>query len=134
MNIKEAVNLVASKFIYKADKLKIYDSWRVMKLQDKHYYGDCDDFSITCFWYYSDKNLKKFIWNILITHKYKLYRVKTVSGGYHVVGSVDDLWFDNWSKEALSKADFFERTKHKITMRYISPIIGTFLLIGLFLK
>lgn len=134
MDIREAVKIVAEKFQYKADNLKLYDSWRVMKLKDDKFAGDCDDFSITCFWYYSDCRLGKFLWNLLVTHKYKLYRVRTTHGEAHVVGCVDDLWFDNFTKKAVPKEEFFETTKHKMLMRYFSPIFAIFLLIGLVVK
>ena len=51
---------------------------------------------------------------------------------WHVVGSVDGLWFDNWTREALPKEQFFEKTKHTIKMRYVGFMIGWFMLAGLF--
>lgn len=132
--LKDAVFQVASKFRYKSDALTIADSWRIMKEQNGTLTGDCDDFAITCFWYYSNKDLLKFLWNVMITHKYKLYRAKTAKGEYHIVGSVDDLWFDNWTQEPLSKNEFLYQTKHKILYIYPSPITAFYMLVGLFIK
>jgi hypothetical protein len=134
MDIKNVVNYVASSFVYKPDPKVLGDSWHVMPLVNNKFTGDCDDFSITCFWYLSNKNLLVFLINLLITHKYALYRCKTINNEWHIVGRFKDLWFDNWSLEALPKEEFFSKTKHIIKMRYYFPIIAWFLIVGLFKK
>lgn len=134
MDISDAVKYVGDNFVYKADNHPkiIGDTWQIMKKkEDNKFYGDCDDFAITCFWYYSDQSIIKFLLNLLITHKFKLYRCKTISGQYHVIGCVNDLYFDNWTRKALPKKQFFSNTKHRITMRYIGPIIAYFMFCGL---
>ena len=134
MNIHDAVKLVSDKFVYTSDRIKIFDSWRVMREVDGVFRGDCDDFSITVFWYYSDRNLLKFLCNLLITHQYQLHFVRTITGEKHVVGAVDGLYFDNWTYCALPRDAFYARTKHKRIMRHISPLYAWFLLIGLFIR
>lgn len=134
MNIKDAVNYVTDRFVYKTDPKMWGDSWRVMPLYNEEFKGDCDDFAITCFWYVSKQNLFVFLLHLLITHKYALYRCKTVNNEWHIVGRLGDLWFDNWSLKAMPKSEFFDYTLHTVRMRYVSPIIALFLLIGLFKK
>ena len=112
----------------------MFDSWRVMKDKDGVMAGDCDDFAITCFWHYSGENLIKFLWNLLVTHNYRLYRAKTIKGQYHVVGAVDGQWFDNWTYEPLSKNEFLYQTKHTILHIYPSPVTAFYMLIGLSVK
>lgn len=135
MNIVDAVKKVSERFEYlKDDHPKFLgDTWQVMKMNEEgKYRGDCDDFAITCFWNYSDRRLFKFLFHLLITRRYKMYRCLTTSHEWHVIGCVDDLWFDNWSLEALTEKDFFEKTNHRITMKYNGFVIGYFLLLGLF--
>lgn len=45
---------------------------------------------------------------------------------------VDNLWFDNWTREALRKDIFFAQTKHKIMKKYFSPVFIPKLISGLF--
>ena len=133
MNIEKNVSEIAAKFVYLSDKKSVLgDFWFVMKSQEGGtLYGDCDDFSISALWLECDRNLWKFIWNVIILHRYKLYRCKTTSGEYHVIGRVGDLWFDNWTLSAVDKETFFARTKHKILHIYPSPVIAYFMLMGL---
>jgi hypothetical protein len=105
-----------------------------MRLVNNVFTGDCDDFAITCFWYLSNQNIFKFLLHLLITHKYALYRCKTINNEWHIVARVGDWWFDNWTLAPMKKEEFFRTTKHKLHARYISPTIAWFLLIGLFKK
>ena len=132
MDIKKAVKYVGDNFVYESDPKVLGDTWQVLKMKDGKFTGDCDDFSLTCFWFYSDKKLSKFLFHLLVTHRYKLYRCKTIYGEWHVIGSVDDLWFDNWTREALPKEQFFAKTKHDVKMRYLSFMFLWFLFMGLF--
>ena len=134
MKVQDAVKLVADKFNYSPDTKTLGDSWRVMPLTNNKFIGDCDDFAITCFWYISNKNIFTFLFHLLITHKYAVYRCKTINDEWHIVGRLDNLWFDNWTLKPLTKEQFINQTKHTITMRYIAPTIAWFLLIGLFKK
>jgi hypothetical protein len=113
MNIKEAVKVVASKFEYRQDPDFLFDYWYVMKDRNGKYKGDCEDFSLTVFWELSGKKLGKFLWNLLVTHKYKMHFVKTKrTGEGHLVGEYDDLFFDNWTLEDLPKGEFYKKTEH----------------------
>lgn len=132
MNIDQAIKIVSNKFIYKADKIRLFDSWRVMKLKDGVFKGDCDDYIMTVFWYLSGENLWKFLFNLLITHKYKVYNVITIDNETHIVGSYKDYWFDNFTNLELNKKDFFNKTGHKYRFQIYSPIIIIYLIIGLF--
>jgi hypothetical protein len=135
MNVKEAVDYVSSRFRYLADKKLIYgDSWFVMDERDGVMRGDCDDFAITCLWLICDRNIFKFILNVLILHRYRMYFSISPNKENHIVGYAKGLWFDNWSLSALPKEEFLKKTKHKIKLPYFSPIIVVFLLIGLFYR
>jgi hypothetical protein len=135
MNVVEAVDYVSSRFRYLYDKKMIIgDSWFVMDERNRIMRGDCDDFAITCLWLICDRNIFKFIWNVLILHRYRTYLAITTTNERHLVGYAKGLWFDNWSKEAMSKDAFLQRTNHKIKYPIFSPAIMFYLLIGLFYR
>ncbi len=133
MTPAKAVALVASKFRYTNDKRFIFDLWFVMRDADGVMKGDCDDFTITCLWEMCGRSLRTFIWKVLITHQYKVHRVKSTNG-YHVVGEVDGLWFDNWTLRAMPKAEFFAATGHRHQIQYVSPVMLPYLISGLFVR
>lgn len=134
MSIKEIVKSVSSKFVYTSDKKFLIDQWFVMREKEGKLHGDCDDFSVTCLWELCDRNIIKFIVNVLILHRYRLHHVKTSTNGGHVVGYANGLYFDNWTLEALPKEEFLRRTKHKFKFFYPSPMIAIYLLCGLFFR
>jgi len=135
MNVVEAVNYVSTRFKYLADKKLIYgDAWFVMDERDGVMRGDCDDFAITCLWLICDRNTFKFIWNVLILHRYRIYFCLTPNGGRHAIGYASGLWFDNWSLSALPKKDFIEKTKHRIKFPFINVLIIIWMFIGLFYR
>jgi len=135
MDIKTAVHHVHSKFNYLADKkLYIGDGWFVMPERNQKMFGDCDDFAITSLWLACDENIFKFILNVFILHRYRLYHSKTVDGEAHIIGYAQGLWFDNFTGEALPEKQFFEKTKHKKWFFYPSPYILWFMLLGLFVR
>jgi hypothetical protein len=134
MNLNTAVEQVSSKFVYQADTIKRFDSWRVMKLTDGIFKGDCDDFVITVLWYTSGKSLWRFLFHLLITHKYKVYNVSTSDGEPHIVASYKNQWFDNFTMAPFARDAFFQTTKHKYRFQIIGPVISIYLLIGLFIS
>lgn len=133
MNVQDAVKKIANKFVYKSDRKTIVDSWWLCRPgPDNTLIGDCEDFSLSVFWEISNQNWKKFSWNLLVSHRYQMHRTKDTNGEYHIVGSYDNLWFDNRTLEALPKEEFFQKTQHILTPwhRYWSPIILLFLISG----
>ena len=134
MNLTEAVQYVSSRFVYRPDRLKIFDSWRVMKETDGKLVGDCDDFAITVFWQLSNNNLFVFLFHLLITHRYRLYNVRTIDDEPHIVGSYKGIWFDNITRQPMNKDQFFQTTDHQYRFVVIGPITLIYLAIGLFLK
>lgn len=134
MQLKEAIDIISTKFIYKTDKFKYIDSWSILKETDGMLKGDCEDYTLTVFWYMCNKNILKFIWNVLILHKYRLYFVKTKSNEGHAVGYADGYYFDNWTNEALLKDDFIKLTGHSFVWMYISPMIIIKMILGMFIK
>lgn len=137
MNIKDSVKEVATKFKYTPDMpyiLGIIDWWFVMREKDGKLHGDCEDFTLTCHYEHADRNIFKFMWHLLVTHKYQVHRVMSHNNVAHLVGCVDNLWFDNWTCEALPKEQFFAITKHRYQYRVIAPMMAFALLIGLFAR
>ena len=136
MKIEDAVSEVARKFSYTADQpiLSLFDHWMVMKEDDGWLSGDCDDFAVTALWKRCDESLLKFILNVMILHKYRLYFAKTHSGERHIVGYADGLFFDNWTKQPLPKEEFLNITKHRIWFFFPSPFMTAQLLLGLIMR
>lgn len=122
-NIHACISHVARHFKYRPDPYKTIDTWSVMKFKDGNYSGDCEDFALTVLWYYFGQNFFRFFFNIFILHSVGLYHVKTKNGVGHFVCRVEDLWFDNFTMKPLPKKEFFEKTKHKMKLRYILPIM-----------
>lgn len=123
MKLEESVSIVSSKFIYTPDPNSTFDVWRVMNLEHGIFQGDCEDYAITVIWYACDQSLLKFIWKTVFTREYKLHRVMDYRGGWHVVGSNEDLWFDNWTLKALPIDEFFKVTRHEYKMTYFLPFM-----------
>lgn len=134
MNLQSAIKIVSNKFHYKADENSLLDGWSVMKEQDGKYFGDCEDFVLTVFWHISDKNLLKFLFNLFITHKYGLVWCKAVTGELHFVGRYVDLYFDNWTRAAFEKEEFFRRTGHRKLVQMFMPLCAIQMIKGLFKK
>lgn len=133
-DIVACAKYVGEKFVYKYDKKGFLDQWFVMKDRDGKFYGDCDDFTITTLWYYYGCSLIAFIWNVIIMHNCKIYKVHTVSEGPHLVGCVNGMYFDNWTREALPRDQFFAKTQHQNPRRLFAFNYWLPLLIGLFFR
>lgn len=129
MSIKDVVNSVADKFEYVADSKFPIDQWFVMREKNGKLHGDCDDFTITCFYCYL--GFWQFIWQVCITNKCKIHRFKTQSGEYHVGGSVDGWWFDNYTLKAVTKSEFFKVTGHTYLKQYRIWSMAPKLIVGL---
>jgi len=130
MNLDQAISTVNSQFQYTADPRSFFtDYWFVMRSQNNVMRGDCDDYSITVLWLLCG-GLWQFVWNVLILHRYRLHRVQTRNGEYHVVAQVGDVWFDNWTRRCCSRDQLFAETGHQYRMWYLSPVIAWFMLWG----
>jgi hypothetical protein len=132
MDISVAIMLVANRFQYKKDTSVLIDSWSVMRDRNGVFYGDCEDFSLTVFWYMSNQSILKFIWNVLISHRYQLVWCKTKTDELHFYGKVNGLCFDNWTKKALPEKAFLEQTGHKKICRMFMPICIPQIIKGLY--
>jgi hypothetical protein len=117
MDLHQAIKEVSAKFKYRKDTNIALDSWSVMQQSEGVYYGDCDDYMLTVFWYLSDKHLGKFLWNLFVTHQYGVMWLKTDFGELHFAGKYKGLWFDNWTKKAVPEEQFFSVTKHRKLMQ-----------------
>lgn len=129
--LRDSIQTVSVGFDYEADDLRIFDSWSVLTPDAGRYRGDCEDFVLTVFWHLSGRDLATFLWHVLITHQYRLYRVRDTNGNSHVVGSYQDQWFDNWTLGASNRDQFVQQTGHDILHMYPGPLIALYLLIGL---
>lgn len=133
MNLDDAVKYVADRFQYRRDP-KWFEFWTVMKERDGVMIGDCDDFSLTVIWKLCEENFLKFIWNVLILHRYRFYWSKASSNEWHIIGYAQNRYFDNWSKRAMNKEDFLSLTRHKIYVFIPSPLIVIYMFTGWFLR
>ena len=123
MDIKIIVKDIAAKFEYKADIFKFFDWWFVLREWDGKLMGDCEDFSLTAIWRLCDCDIFTFLWKVCILHQYRIYFATTKNGVFHAIGNAQDLWFDNWTLEALPKEEFLSRTGHKIHFFIPGPLI-----------
>jgi hypothetical protein len=131
MCINKSISYVSNKFKYKSDPDGFLDYWYVMKEKEGVLNGDCEDYSLTVFWELSNRNIFKFLFHLLVSHKYELYLVDS-SSGPHIVGCYKDIWFDNWTLKGLPKDEFFKITKHTNTKRImffnsIAPLINGYI-------
>lgn len=140
MQIDQAIYQVSANFQYTPDTKGLLgkrESWHVMTSTDGSYYGDCEDFALTIMWLHSDCNLLLFLWRLLINGKYKMHAVASTGGTGkvdHAVGSIDDVWFDNYTNKGYSFFTFIDATGHAYIHK-ISPFTAfSKLLVGLFLK
>jgi len=135
MTLEESIDYVNSKFIYKSDPVVSTDAWFVMRnKEDGFYYGDCEDFALTVFWFMSNGSIWTFIKNIL-NGTYKLHMVASNGDkNNHCVGEFENLWFDNWTKKEFSKDEFFKLTNHKYGYQIKPFTIMCKLIIGLFYR
>lgn len=135
MDIRTAVDYVGKRFKYLTDKkIIIGDVWYVMPEHNQVMRGDCDDFAITSIWLACDRNIWKFILNVFILHRYRLYHATSRNGEPHIIGYAQGLWFDNWTREAVPENEFFATTGHKKWLFYPSPYTIYFMLLGLFVR
>jgi hypothetical protein len=133
MNISDAVKYVRERFEFRADP-RFLDYWSVMKEVDGKMQGDCDDFALTSIWKMCDESILKFIWNVIILHRYRIYFAYTPLGEKHAVGYADGLYFDNWSRFPWPKEDFLRITKHRLYFFFPGPIIIFPILLGLLIR
>lgn len=133
MDITQAVDDIGPRFRYKDDKSGDY--WFVMpENSDGFLYGDCDDFAVTAIWKCCDSNILKFIINVMILHRYRLYHcwAEGKSNQGHMCGYAQGKWFDNWGKKAMDKEAFLARNGHVVRYFYPLPLMILPLIVGLF--
>ncbi|MDF1690514.1 MAG: hypothetical protein P1U35_12985 [Cycloclasticus sp.] len=87
-------------FVYRYDP-KSYDQWRIPKLEDGKYEGDCEDHALGVLYYVvCDESLFTF-WYQLIFGQAKIHYVD--NNGGHAVLQLDGMYIDNWTKEWVTK-------------------------------
>lgn len=131
MTLDQAIAHVNQRFRYTADPRSFFtDYWFVMQDRDGVMQGDCDDYAITVLWLLCGGSFWQFVWNVLVLHQYRLHRVRTRNGEYHVVTQVGNTWYDNWTRRAVSREQLFAETGHQYAMWYVSPVIAWFMTWG----
>jgi len=131
MTLDQAIDYVNRRFRYTADATSFFtDYWFVMRDHNGVMQGDCDDYAITVLWLVCGASIWQFVWRVLILHQYRLHRVRTGAGEYHVVTQVGDSWYDNWTRRAVSREQLFAETGHQYAMWYVSPVIAWFMIWG----
>jgi hypothetical protein len=135
MTIDESIDYVASKYVYTDDPSILKDAWFVMRHNaNDSYRGDCEDFSLTVFWFLCCGSLFEFIKNIFIGN-YRFHIVASNGGGNnHCVGEFNGFFFDNWTKQALPKRLFFEVTGHVYGHKINRFTVMCKLIVGLFYR
>ena len=122
MVIEEALKTINRKFKYKSDTFRWLDHWRVMVNDGDVWHGDCEDYSLTLAWLVSDKNILKFIWN-LITFKFLIWYVLSPNGEGHAIIKIDGLYYDNIQKKGCSK-DQLKAKGYKFVFPLIFPAVA----------
>jgi hypothetical protein len=119
--LEVALNTINQAFVYQPDP-KIYgipiDTWRIIS---KDWKGDCEDYSLTVIWLYSDRNIFKFIWNIL-SIRFLIYFVSLSNGEKHVVTRFESKYFDNIQQKLVTKEEL-EKQGYRFIFPMISPIV-----------
>lgn len=128
MRVEEALKILNSKFEYKADKIRWLDQWRIMSNDGDKWLGDCEDYSLTLAWLVSDKNILKFIWN-LITFKFLIWYVLSPNGEGHGIIKIGSLYYDNIQKKGVTK-EVLRQKGYKFRLPLLFPTVFFKLLIG----
>lgn len=101
------------RYVYKYDPS--YDQWRILKLEDGKYQGDCEDFSLSVLYYVICNESLFAFWYQLIFGKAKIHYVD--NNGGHAVLQWDGMYIDNWTKDWVSR-EHMESLGHKFHKRY----------------
>lgn len=118
----DKLDTLRNRFVYRKD---YHDKWTIMKQDDVHLFGDCEDFALTALWLESDKSMLKFWWNVL-TFRAIIWFVKTQSGEGHAA-----LWMKNrgWIDNIYMKA-WREKCPHKKVVPFAGPLLALKMLIA----
>jgi predicted transglutaminase-like cysteine proteinase len=121
MQLIEALNLLNSKFRYQHDTFKWFDQWNIIASEEKLWYGDCEDYSLTLAWLISDRNIVKFIWKFF-TFQFIMWFVKAPNGEGHAIIKIEKLYYDNIQKKGATKTELKEKG-YKFVYPFVFPIL-----------
>lgn len=129
MHFMEANRKVADKFVYAkdSDQYSFKEVWRVIDTSKEQWKGDCEDYALTVLWLISDRNVFKFLFNLLVNPQYSIWHVKTERGVGHAILRYEDMYVDNIQRKWFAKTD-----KPYKTYEWLFPIIPP-LIFGKFL-
>jgi hypothetical protein len=116
MNIQKANEIVSDGFKYQHEGT---DLWRVLNTEQKHFYGDCEDYGFTLLWLICDKNLKTFV-DAILSGKAKMWFCIT-QGGKHNILQYENLFCDNIQREWKTK-EYYESLQYKFKYSH-SPFL-----------
>jgi hypothetical protein len=116
MDNRNVVREFSRKFVWNPDR-KMFgkeDCWSILEPDETGLYkGDCEDFALTCMFLIENKNISSLAHKLFITKQFKLFRCNTINGESHIVGSIGNQWFDNFSMDVVEGFDDFQKiTKH----------------------
>jgi predicted transglutaminase-like cysteine proteinase len=120
MQIDEALQTLNAKFKYKNDTFRWLDYWRIMANDGDKWEGDCEDYSLTLAWLVSDKDILKFLWN-LISFRFLIWYVKSPNGEGHAIIKIDGLYYDNIQKKGVEKSILKEKG-YKFVYPFVLPL------------
>lgn len=134
-DIQRCVSHVYNNFQYTKDPHRWFDFYRIMKLDNGKFRGDCEDFSLTVMWFFYGQSFWKFFLNYFILHRAFIWHVRTWEGNGHAVGYCDGVYFDNWSSGVHNtKASVKASLSHKFIVPIPSPLAALYFLAGWLFK
>ena len=120
MNIEDSISTINRKFKYRND-FKWFDTWRILENNQTIWEGDCEDYSLTVIWLYSDKNAMKFIWNI-VSFRFLIWYAVLGNGEGHAVTRYGDMYFDNIQRKLVS-LDKLKADGYRFVFPYVFPLL-----------
>ena len=132
MDIKDALQLVNKSFVYTSDRSYyiLPETWRVVGDDGR---GDCEDYSLTAVWYYSDGNWLRWMWNITFG-PFRFWYCTMSNGEGHMIteitrGDNAGMFFDNIQKrlvtnEHLIKKGYTLKSPYYLPVTLYKVIVG----------
>lgn len=120
MDLEESINRVNKRFKYRRDA-SIYllpESWRIIGSSGE---GDCEDYSLTVIWEYSNRNVLKWLWHVG-AGDFELWHCKSPRGVGHLITKQKstDLWFDNITRRPVTRAEV-DKMGYRLIFWYPMP-------------
>ena len=132
MDIKTAIKKTNDIFVYEGDKsyYLLPETWRVVGRDGQ---GDCQDYSLTVIWYYSDGNWLRWFWNAHFG-PFRIWFCLSPRGVGHAVtevrrGEYKGMFFDNITKRLVTREQF-DKMGYKLKFPHFAPLTFAKIVIG----